>query len=357
MDRIARIGALVTAGIGGLVTQGAHGQAAGSAPRIELGTARVHLRGSPQRPDGQVGLVTAAAFAPGVGFVIADATNFRIHVVQDSTVRPFGGEGSGPGEMREPIAAFAIGRDSLAVIDRTLRRLTVFKFSNRAATVQRTFPLGLLPEDVCPSLDGLIALSYDRRTGTTVHLLSRDGSRILRSWGEPFVPDPDPRARARVNEIASRGRVLCLADGSVLVASRFTGELRLYNRSRALTWRRTLSPFVATRIQVVDRGGVLFGRQPGVRVTDMAITAVSLPNDLLLVQSGGVSRAHPGPGFDYERITSHILRASDGAELSRATDIPVILAASDREMLAAGSRDLDIWIEVRPFAIRTTATR
>ncbi len=95
-------------------------------------------------------------------------------------------------------------------------------------------------------------------------------------------------------------------------------------------------------------GGVVLARPPGRTVRDITLHAIVLDPEYLLVQTAGVSKQHPGPGFDYDYVDSRILRISDGTEVSRTRNLPVVLAISDGKALIGNSNEAEFGLEVRP---------
>ncbi len=319
---------------------------------LRLGTPGSRLAGSPV-DKGAFGLIQAAAFVPSVGFVAVDVSRPRLHLIglNGRLLATTGRGGSGPGEMREPASVALLGRDTVVVLDRALQRLSFVRVATRSLTHVRSVGLKYDLFDICSLDRRFVALGYTARTGRPLHFLSGAGDRGD-GWGDPFFEEKDKRAEALVNEVATIGRLACAADaGFVIVAPKLRGIVQLYDRTGALRWQTDLVDYVPTNVRMVSGGGVLFGRQPGQSITDNTVGLVLLSNELVLVQTAGVSKQHPGGGFDYAHVVSRLLRVSDGKEIGRSKDLPIILAAGEGRVLTAGSDGLDLWIEVRPFTV------
>jgi hypothetical protein len=325
------------------------------AVRLDLGKTIARLA---DPPDVGPGLIQPATAIPGLGFVVLDLSNLRLQLFafDGRLLGVTGRSGSGPGEMREPVSISLVASDTVAVLDRALQRLSFIAVGPSGLRTARTVPLDHNPEDICRIGRRFVALGHDPATSQVLHAVTDDGKRG-QGWGKPFFEEGDKRAQAIINDVASMGRVACMETAGIIVAPRLTGVVRLYDLAGRLRWQTSLTGYVPTRVRLVAGGGVLFGRQPGHTVTDLTIGLVPLRGDLILVQTGGVSKAHPGPGSDYERVTTHLLRISDGIEVGRFNDLPLILAAGDGKVLTAESNGLDHWIEIRPLTIRTTQPR
>jgi len=320
-------------------------------PRIQLRLAEVQFRvgSGTTTPTEPFGSIESARFVSETVIVLDGRRPGLFHFSsRGRQIEVVGRSGSGPGEMHEPTVLQVAPGGRAILLDRALLRLTHYEYSGgkfRLVSTTRLEDDGT--ESFCLLRGQLIAYGYNASTGRILHVL-KDGTRSS-SWGDTlFAGGP------RINSIATGGAVLCLErEGMVVIAPHLKGEIIAYSESGALKWRTTLTDFVGPVVQAVARGGVLFGRQPGSKVAHGTIGVHRLNDEFLLVQTGVRSDEHRGRDFDYERVDSRILRIVDGVEISRVTDLPVILDVSLGRVLVAGGEP-DLWLEMRSYKLVRT---
>jgi hypothetical protein len=318
---------------------------------MTLGPASFRIA-SEKAPNGGFGAITDAVFISG-GVVVLDARNAVLQAFDrnGAALRSAGKMGSGPGEMREGASITLSGRDTLVLYDRALLTLSYFSPSGSKLKLARTVRMqDSGTEDLCTLRGKLIAFGYSSRTGRILHRVSSRGQRLEAFGDTLFSGGP------LVNSVATSGHVLCLEEKAlVLVAPYLKGEILAYHESGSLAWRTILADYIPTRVKLVagERGGgtgVLMGKPPGHTMTHKTIGIHRLSDRFILVQTAVTSRDHPGVDFDFVRVESRILRLSDGKEVARKSDLPVILAVEDGEALCAGGEP-ELWLELRPFTI------
>ena len=196
-------------------------------------------------------VVADATMDPQGRVFILDRIAPRV-VVTDAHLRLIGyagRRGSGPGEFREPVS-IAIGPDRrVAVLDRALRRVTVFDVRGDTALVAwRTVSIRTPSESMCVLKDGTF-LVYGLTGGNRLHVVDLD-ARLLRSFGPP-----DVKLSPMAQDQLAQGRITCdLPGDEVLVSSRFLPTVEVFRISTgARVWADTLHPFRA--LAVTDRGG------------------------------------------------------------------------------------------------------
>lgn len=99
--------------------------------------------------------VPTALWLPDGRIVVASRGSYRVYVFggDGSLLRSLGGEGEGPGELRDVQSVIPRGADSVTVYDPSLRRMTVFALDG---SVGRTVdPSSLVPPSVWSRMHGL----------------------------------------------------------------------------------------------------------------------------------------------------------------------------------------------------------
>jgi len=195
------------------------------------------------------GVADAAIDVQGVIYLIDPsrpgilAVDQRLH-----HLRTFGRRGSGPGEFREPIAIRALSGNRMGVLDRALRRLSIYRSVRDSLLVfERAITLGIASESMCGLPDGTF-LIYGFANGKRIHIFSPAG-KMLRSFGEA-----DRRLSPMAGDLMVHGRVFCDADGAeVVVTSKFLPVVEMFRISTGLQlWVDTLRPF--RPLQLTDEG-------------------------------------------------------------------------------------------------------
>jgi len=323
---------------------------------VTLGKPSFHVEigGVPLEP---FGAVTDALFVPG-GVAVLDLRRAGIHLLTDrgKTLSTFGRMGSGPGEMREAVSMRLIDDKTLMLLDRALQRITFYDLGKDKIAYRKTLTLEeSSTEDACFVQGRPIVYGYSAVSNKILHFVDA-GGRKTDGWGDTlFAGGP------YANSVATSGRILCLQDPQIiLVAPYLKGEIRAYSQTGALLWTSVLADYVAVLVKVLPprggRSGVLLGKPPGHTKTNKTIGIHRLSRTLLLVQTALTSKEHPGSDFNFEFVESRILRLSDGREIGRTRDLPVILAIEGSRMLVAGGEP-DLWVESRSFTVADSSDR
>jgi len=175
-------------------------------------------------------------------------------VVTDASLRllvSLGESREAPAEnFRQPVSIAALGPARIAVLDKALRRVTVFTIrdAGKALVLYRTVPVPFAAEAMCAA-DDTVLLLYGLAKGQRIHLISL-GGRPLRDFATPVYPRLSPMAQGLV----SRGKVACDPQSDeVIVSSDFLPVVEAFRISSGqLSWSDSLKPFRAVALR--DRG-------------------------------------------------------------------------------------------------------
>jgi hypothetical protein len=145
--------------------------------------------------------------------------------------------------------------------------------------------------------------------------------------------------------------LLCLpALQQIIVAPSLKPEVRAYDAGGKLRWMRTIADVIPPVVREVAGGGVLFGHPPGLRQSHRIVSLIQIGPEHILVQFGLTNREHPGENGDFAGIDSRILRVSDGREVGRQIDLPLVLTSNMSRVLLLGAEP-EPWIEVRRYQL------
>lgn len=202
--------------------------------------------------DGIKSVAAVATDQNGRVFML-DSAGGRI-VVTDASLRLLLSSrqaGDAPGEnFREPVSIAPLGRARIAVLDKALRRVTVFtvRDAGRSLVVYRTIPLPSAAESMCAVNDSVLLL-YGLTQGKRIHLISLEG-RPLRA----FAPG-HARLSAMAQDLLTRGKIGCDPQtDEVVVSSDFLPVVEAFRISTGeLAWSDSLKPFRAVALR--DQGG------------------------------------------------------------------------------------------------------
>lgn len=297
--------ATLSAALLALVSSPTSGQLPGG-PRL--------VAAAPEMVNGALVEPSQAVRVAGLGYVILDKRARRLLVVDSklnllgSTGRP----GSGPGEFREPVW-ISNDRGEVVVLDRALRRLSIWKVSKQRLMYAREVNVPFFAEAFCVLREDQVLL-YGFTPKARLHVLSRAGV-VMRS----FAP-PEPKWSKRLQEFNAAGGMACSEKrGDVLItngASPWIEAFRISDGTRILL--DSLRPF--RRLNVTDgkdRLSLLSNRE-GHSIT----TPVFASEDGWLMQSWIVARQD---GVEEDSVMSHRWSAKNRVWLRARGDIPRML--------------------------------
>lgn len=203
------------------------------------------------------------------------------------------------------ISRFAVGSSSVAFVDRS--RAFAFGETGFCASGDRTY------------------LSY-WQDGNVVHEIGAEG--IARSFGAaPTVAGVEtlgPELQEIAIEELTPSGLLCTTSG-VLDVSFMQSTLRLHDADGVEVWAREFSDFTPIVTYTPDGMGLgrAFDENEG---SHLLRSVVAWGDDLALVQHELRTREVPEEG-EIEVFESRLIRLSDGVEVDRTRDLPLILAA------------------------------
>ena len=335
----AQLGAVLAAAVVALAAIGRPGAVA--APPAGLQLTAVSRLGSEEGEGGPaLGLVADIAVDGHGRTYVLDALLSRVAVFAPEG-RPlgyFGGEGSGPGELRHPAAVDVDAGERAYVLDRGNARIAVYE----RGAVSRVLPLDFGAEDLCHAGGRLYVLG--ERGGFLIHELAPGTGAVLRS----FAPDPiarDPLLRgSRVN-----GYLGCGPRDELAFLPLLLPEVRRYSRSSgALVGSDPIPGYRAVRIRRHGRSSVFEAPEGGRHHVGASVVA---HDGGWLVQIGFL-RPGAQTQHELEGLQSFVLRDGDG--MRRVTgEPPRLLVIRAGRALAALS---DPFPQVREFRLLAGST-
>jgi hypothetical protein len=193
----------------------------------------------------------AIADSAGLLFIIGDGGG-RV-AITDRNLRTIGSldrDSTGAALFQDPVSLALVPGQHPAVLDRTLRRVTVLSTQDGtdAVRIARVVRLSIPAEDMCALADGTL-LIYGFIDGMRLHVVDAAGE-SLRSFA-PADPELSPMAQ----HMTTLGRIACDREhDEVLVTSAMTPVVEAYRISTGKrTWQDALTPFRPPRIIDKDR--------------------------------------------------------------------------------------------------------
>jgi len=234
----------------------------------------------PEVVSPELGTVRAAV-APNGDAYIVDVTHGELHGYHANGALKNTSASRGP--LRELTAPFAISADdsSVAVLPSEGSRLVIFQDSAAVLRVVRAIPLRYHGTSVCALNGRYFVLGFD--PSGIVHEYARTGLAI-RSFGLPLLIGGDLLQHA-----VTRGFMACdPRTGHVLILPVLLPEMRVYDTTGTLLWRRSVPEYRSTIIQEAENAQTLsMTRPPG---------GYSAAESLVLVAPGTAivqTRNHP----------------------------------------------------------------
>lgn len=296
---------------------------------LELGT-----RNDRQGPE--FGHVQRALLFPADHATILDSRLNTLHTfaltgrLVASVARP----GSGPGEFRVPKAVVTAGKTVIAVLDAGKAEIISFSWRENRWHYENARRVPTHIEDVCLLDHRLFGVGNSFRDSTIAHVLkwSDSSDDEERSFGSPLATGT-PLRRA----VLSKGLRVACGTNRIIVAGRWSPEIRGYAPAGNLLWVHHLRPFEPVELE--ERGrGVIFRPGPNGRVHVVAELGV-WGTSLVYVQVGLMTRDVNGQD-QFAEVTTHWLRLSDGVLVAQQKNLPIIGDITSDHLLFRDNHDL-----------------
>lgn len=222
-----------------------------------------------------------------------------------------GRSGGGPGEFRAPAALWLTDDGRLHVLDRALRRLSVFDLVETGFTLAATISFQANAMDFCERNGSYYALAPDERG--LIAVLRPDG-KTLRSFGEvpASIPPKLDRHRALLQELQNRGRLVCTDEAMVVVREQ-TPRVTAYSYSGERLWDVVLPDYHERTWVLVSGGrGLEMAPDPETEKVHTARFAAALGTDTVVVSLSVSGLSGLETAFDVR-----FLSLSDGRQVGR----------------------------------------
>lgn len=327
--RPAHLGSSIKASIIGAALAVASKLAAQSEPPVlRLGPIRGSFGVQVGDPHEELGTVTDVAQALDGSVFVLDAPNNRILVLDSAArfVTSFGRPGAGPGEFRTPTSlAFLPAQRSLWVLDQGLARVTVLSWDGKRLQHRRTLNTGPFVYDLCAIGARIVLYEPSDSDRPVIRLVDTAGVEQA-SFGVPFGRSGGPTM-----QMAQRGGLLaCEPKGeAIALASKLTGELRLYSVRGELRWTEVVQGFLPVRLLVSATGFSVdvASTKPADLVDFLAFSGDGAIVLQLERKSPPWSRS-PIPGLP--RRYTRLVSGGDGRELGADSTLPRMALLSSR---------------------------
>jgi hypothetical protein len=250
--------------------------------------------------------------------------------------------GAGPGEMEHPGDLFLLGA-SVALIDNSLARLSVFTLTSGRLAFARAGSLATVPKAVCGAGDGIIEAHYEATSRTILHRRAVNGKEV-ESFGSPVITT----GTDRINDAVTQGKLLCLTTPNAVLFVAMTGDVFKYRGDGTLLWKHHLNDFFPVEVTEVGPTTVRFRYYPEpAKKSEASVSVIQVADHLALLQFGIQTRA-ARPAF--AGIESRLIDLRTGAEVGHQTDLPIVLASRDNRLLIS-SAEPEPWVASQTFRI------
>ena len=268
-----------------------------------------------------IGTVAATAITSRGEVLVLDGADMRVLGFDRSgaMLARASGPGDGPGEMRDPVALAVIAADSVVIVDRTLRRISVLSPLASGVRGVRDVRIDFAPGAACAIESTLYVL------GTRGHeyLHRFDEARLLAASYSPVEPDAaveqqDMVASLHRFELGS-GYLACVPERGLLIhAPESRGTLYGISLSGELAWSHAIDSFVPP-LRVARSGGVRLDLDPRFGYSERIVSLTTLSRDIaqLVVRRGFARDAGRAPEY-----WSVLIDLRSGANVSRQADAP-----------------------------------
>jgi hypothetical protein len=291
-----------------------------------------------------IGSVAGTAISARSELLILDGSELTLLAFDSSgnLVARAAGGGDGPGELRDPVALALIGRDTVVLVDRGQRRISVLSPVASGMQFVRSVPLTFHPGAACAMGADLFVLGsqgamYLHRFANT------DTAQLAYS---PLTPGPnessDEVAAARRFELGG-GELLCAAhEGVVIHAPEIRGEVFGIRRTGELAWTHSIDGFIPP-VHTPRPAGIRMDLNPAFNYADRVANATLIGGGLvqLVVRRSFARDANREP-----ELWSEVIRVADGARVWRGDSPPLFGATTETlaaEHLEAPTPAVRVW--------------
>jgi hypothetical protein len=185
-----------------------------------------------------------------------------------------GGEGSGPGELREPVSLDLASDGRLRILDMGNGRIEQFDVSGAMPRRLDSVPVPVQGIDLCTIADRIFVAA--RSAEFLLYELDDSGA-IVRATG---TLDDGQYMPVHAPEMALCGETA----GTILLASRHSAELRWFRAGGGLLFQRDLPEFAEA--MVIERDGRSVGYGPGPNGLEQPASFLPLAGGNALLQTG-----------------------------------------------------------------------
>lgn len=306
----------------------------GLAQRLRLAS-RLDSIGSLDGDESTVmGRITDATVSRDGRVFVLDAENQTIRVfARDGTaLAPIGRRGSGPSDLRSPVAIWVTGDTTLTVVDAALGIKRFMLRDARQDPAILTLPFSFT--HACQSGPAIFALSSgfvqtsstrDAEIEPIIRQLRNDGT-IVRAFGSSY---PSPWALVRRN--MSEGVLACGANGRVTGALSKIPVVRGFDSSGAERWSTRISDFTVgqTVEKFTSRGERSIGLDETRPDNSFIRCIVSVGPRFALVQVGHITAASIRSGELWASLDSYLIDVEDGRAVFVSATLPLAGAMTE----------------------------
>jgi hypothetical protein len=266
--------------------------------------------------DATIGTVLATALTSRGELLVLDGAEKRVLAFDagGQLLARGAGVGDGPGELRDPVSLLVIAGDSVALVDRTLRRIEVLTPVADGLRPARSVSLDFAPAAACLLEDDLFVLGG--RGGAYLHRLTAAGD-LIDSWS----PVPADSAKESQDAIAGYrrfalggGQLACDTElGMFLHAPDAHGEVYGIRPGGRMEWTQPIDSLVLPVI-VARPNGVRFDLDPvhGYAEHVLRVTPLGAGQAQLLIRRRFARDANREP-----ELRAIVLDVASGALLRR----------------------------------------
>lgn len=302
-----------------------------AAERIDyIGT----LDGSPETVLGQIRDVTVT---PKGTVLVTDRANRAIRAfdARGTPLFTVGRDGSGPTDLRTPIASWSTGAGSdFAVFDAALGIKYFQRDSRGTVTLKKVAPLTVAMSAACATGNGIIALAMPSAdAGDAAHLvrvLDIDGHQI-RSFGSGYSS-----ATRLVRTEMSEGQIGCTADGTVLTSMVKLPYVVAYDTAGRRMWTLLMNDFQIGR-QLERRmpdGRARFGLDPDNPTASFTLQLREISPGFAIVQVGLMTPQSLKDRTIWSRIDTYLIDTRSGSAAFVSSTLPLIAGVASGRLFA-----------------------
>ena len=273
--------------------------------------------------------IVAVAANPQGSVFILERSGGRV-TVADRTLRPLGSAGrvgTQVGEFRRPVSLGMLPNGRVAVLDRTLQRVTVLAEGDggRSVNAERMIPLKVSAESMCTLDDGRMVI-YGLSDGMRLHLFDVNGER-LRS----FAP-ADSQLSPMAQEVVTIGKIACdLAHDEVLVTTSVWPIVEAFRISTGEQfWTGELRPYRALRLIDLGESVTLESGRAGYSRVSRAF----ILDDYRVFQTTYDARRDNARA---DTVVTYVYSRREGAWMSPQLGLPLLFPVGQGQVLYEGT--------------------